>query len=67
MATAIKGCIILEEDEKHGRMTYERVCDNCGYHFNKVHTGLVKGIGRSLNTSYKCPKCGHNQRIEIRG
>ena len=38
MATAIKGCIILEEDEKRGRMTYERVCGSCGYHFDKVHT-----------------------------
>ena len=64
MATAIKGCVILEEDEKRGRMTYERVCESCGYHFDKVHMGLVKS---SLNTSYKCPKCGHNQRVEIRG
>ena len=64
MATAIKGCIILEEDEKRGRMTYERVCEACGYHFDKVHTEIVKS---SLHTSYKCPKCGHNQKIEIRG
>ena len=45
MATAIKGCIILEEDEKRGRMTYERVCEACGYHFDKVHTGLVAQHG----------------------
>ena len=64
MATAIKGCIILEEDEKRGRMTYERVCDKCGYHFDKVHTGLVKNIYR---TSYYCPKCKAKQEIEIRG
>ena len=64
MATAIKGCIILEENEKTGRMTYERVCDSCGYHFDKVHTGIVKS---SLHASYKCPKCGHNQKIEIKG
>ena len=62
MARAIKGCIIVEEDEKRGRMTYERVCEHCGYHFDKVHTGLVKNI---LKTGYYCPKCGNDQKVEI--
>lgn len=65
MATAISGAIIIEESG--GRMRYRQKCDKCGHSPpTVVIIGAPPGANK-LTTTFKCPKCGNQQRVEIAG
>ena len=65
MAVAISGCIIKEDNAN--KLSYQKKCESCGY----VLPGTTSRGGLSpysdLNSSFRCPKCGNNQKIVIKG
>ena len=65
MATAISGAVILEQNG--GRMKYRQKCDKCGHSPNTaIAIGAPTG-SHKLTTTFKCSKCGNQQRVEISG
>ena len=64
MAIAISGAVIVENGS---RMKYRQKCDKCGHSPSTVIAiGAPTGANK-LTTSFKCPKCGNQQRVEIAG
>ena len=61
MATAVSGCIITKEEGT--QMTYQKKCDSCGYVLPGTTT-TASTLG-TYNSSFRCPKCGKNQKIVI--
>ena len=62
MATAIKGAIIA--GTKGSTVDYHRKCESCGYtSSSKYNTAHLANVYRH---SFRCPKCGNKQDIEIR-
>ena len=61
MATAIKGAVIA--GEKGSTVDYYRKCEACGYtsssKYNTAH------LAHRYNSSFRCPKCGNDQKVEI--
>lgn len=62
MATAIKGSVIA--GTKGSTVDYYRKCESCGYtSSSKYNTAHLANVYRH---SFRCPKCGNKQDIEIR-
>lgn len=65
MAVAISGAVILEENG--GRIRYRQKCEQCGRSpTTEIHIGAPTGANK-LTITFKCPKCGNQQRVEIAG
>lgn len=65
MATAISGAVILEQ--QGGRMKYRQKCENCGHvATTTIQIGAPTGAN-IMRTTFKCSKCGNQQRVEIAG
>lgn len=66
MATALQGAIIVKQDGT--RLTYKQKCEKCGNVSNNTTTTNVSSSSSSKTTSsFKCSKCGTQQKIEIQG
>ena len=62
MATVIKGAAIA--GTKGSTVDYYRKCESCGYtSSSKYNTAHLSNVYRH---SFRCPKCGNKQDIEIR-
>ena len=59
---ALQGAVIIEQD---GRpyFKYKKKCELCGY-ISGGSTGTSASSGK-LNTSFRCPDCGNQQKIQI--
>ena len=66
MPTALQGAVIVKKDGL--RISYKQKCEKCGNIGNGTVTASVSSSPSSkLTTSFRCPKCGNNQKIEIQG
>lgn len=66
MAVAIQGAVILEQ--KGNMMKYCKKCERCGFVESNIKTNTQQpGSHGKLTTSFQCPKCKNNQRVEIQG
>lgn len=63
MATAIQGAVILDQDGQ--RVRYKNKCEQCGTVQPGANSTSV-GTG-TLNTAFKCVKCGNMQKVAIKG
>lgn len=59
---ALQGAVIIEQD---GRpyFKYKKKCELCGY-VSGGSTGTSASSGK-LNSSFRCPECGNQQKIQI--
>ena len=59
---ALQGAVIIEQD---GRpyFKYKKKCELCGY-VSGGSTGTSASSGK-LNSSFRCPDCGNQQKIQI--
>lgn len=59
---ALQGAVIIEQD---GRpyFKYKKKCELCGY-ISGGSTGTSASSGK-LNSSFRCPDCGNQQKIQI--
>lgn len=65
MAVTISGAVILEKNS--GRLICHQKCERCGHSPTTVLAiGTPTGANK-LTTTFKCPTCGNQQRIEIAG
>lgn len=66
MATALKGAVIVKQDGM--RVTYKQKCEKCG---NVSSSSTVTSVSSSsfskTISSFRCSKCGNQQKIEIQG
>ena len=64
MPTAIQGAVIVNQSGQ--KIKYQQKCDKCG----AVKPGAINtsvGAHSSLNSSFRCNKCGNIQKIVIKG
>ena len=59
---ALQGAVIVEQDGKP-YFKYKKKCELCGY-ISGGSTGTSASSGK-LNTSFRCPDCGNQQKIQI--
>ena len=59
---ALQGAVIVEQDGKP-YFKYKKKCELCGY-ISGGSTGTSASSGK-LNSSFRCPECGNNQKIQI--
>lgn len=66
MPTALQGAVIVS---KNGlRISYKQKCESCGNVANGTVTTTVSSSPNSrLTSSFRCIKCGYNQKIIIQG
>ena len=59
---ALQGAVVIEQD---GRpyFKYKKKCELCGY-ISSGSTGTSASSGK-LNSSFHCPDCGNQQKIQI--
>ena len=63
MATVIEGAVIVGEKTNPPSVDYCRKCESCGYvSSSKYNTANLVNM---YHSSFRCPKCGNNQKIEI--
>ncbi|MBQ4403948.1 MAG: hypothetical protein II857_06000 [Selenomonadaceae bacterium] len=65
MATVVEGAVIAGEKSNPPSVDYYRKCESCGYVSSSKYN--TAALYHRYNSSFRCPKCGNNQRIEIRG
>jgi DNA-directed RNA polymerase subunit M/transcription elongation factor TFIIS len=66
MATALQGAVIVSQDGT--RISYKQKCDKCGNVSSSTTTTSVSSSSSSKTTSsFRCSKCGNQQKIEIQG
>ena len=66
MATALQGAIILKQDGM--RITYKQKCEKCGNVGNgTISTSAPSSSNSKMTSSFRCIKCGNQQKIEIQG
>ncbi|MCK4948129.1 MAG: hypothetical protein KAS46_07120 [Candidatus Aureabacteria bacterium] len=57
------GAVIVKQDAKY--FYYKKKCEACGFTSkNQIGSGYPKGKGK-LSSTFKCPKCGKNQKVQI--
>jgi len=59
--TVVSGAVLVESDPKTGVYKYDKKCQACGWESKNPIT--VKGT--SVSTSFTCPQCHFNQKVEI--
>ena len=65
LATALTGCVIVEEDEMG--IIYRKKCEKCGHvQPGSVMSGRIPK-GFRVVKQFKCLKCGAQNRMEIQG
>jgi len=64
-AVALKGAVIIEQQGT--RMKYKRKCEKCGWVDNSTISTSVPSKNSKSTTSFSCPKCRNNQKVEIQG
>ncbi len=62
-AVALQGAVILEQDGS--LLTYKEKCEACG-HVNPGQRKASIGGWGTYTSSFRCPRCGNNQKVEIR-
>jgi len=65
MAVATSGAVILEQNGD--RMKYRQKCERCGHSPSTVIAIGAPAGANKLTTTFKCSKCGNQQRVEIAG
>lgn len=65
MATALTGCVIVEQNNM--TMRYKKKCEMCGFlESGQTLTALIKP-GSKLSSAFLCPKCKRQNKILIQG
>lgn len=59
---ALQGAVVVEQDGKP-YFKYKKKCELCGY-IAGGNTGISATSGK-LNSSFHCPDCGNQQKIQI--
>lgn len=66
MAVALSGAIIIKQEGT--RIIYKKKCEKCGtVQSGSNTTSVSKSSSSTLTSSFRCIKCGNNQRIAIQG
>lgn len=66
MATALQGAVIVKQDGT--KISNKQKCDKCGNATNNTTTTTVSLSSSSkMTSSFRCNKCGNQQKIEIQG
>ena len=66
LAIALSGAILIKEDGR--MMTYEKKCDRCGaLQPGSTYTQSPTGSSTTLQSSFRCFKCGSQVQVRIRG
>ena len=66
MPTAIQGAVIVKKDGL--KISYKQKCEKCGNVGNSLTSSTVSSNSSSkLTSSFRCSKCGNQQKIEIQG
>lgn len=66
MPTALQGAVIVKKDGL--RISYKQKCEKCGNVSNSTTTTTASSSSSSKSSSsFRCSKCGNQQKIEIQG
>jgi hypothetical protein len=66
MPVALQGAVIVKQNGL--QISYKRKCEKCGYLENStVSTSAPSTKSSKSTSSFRCPKCGNQQKIEIQG
>lgn len=66
MATVIQGAVITKKDGL--RISYKQKCEKCGYaSASQITTSVSSSSSSKYSSSFRCSKCGNQQKIEIQG
>jgi DNA-directed RNA polymerase subunit M/transcription elongation factor TFIIS len=66
MAAALQGAVIVKQDGT--RVSYKQKCEKCGNVSNSTTTTSVSSSSSSkMTSSFRCSKCGNQQKVEIQG
>lgn len=66
MATALQGAVIVKQDGT--RISYKQKCEKCGNVSSSTTTTSVSlNSSSKITSSFRCSKCGNQQKIEIQG
>jgi predicted nucleic-acid-binding Zn-ribbon protein len=65
-AVALSGAVI--KSQKGSLIVYSKKCEKCGsIHPGDTTTSISSSSATKLNSSFRCVKCGNNQKIIIQG
>lgn len=65
MAIVLQGAVIIEQQGTN--MKYKRKCEKCGWIDGSTVSSSSPSKNSKTNSTFSCPKCKNNQRIEIQG
>jgi len=66
MPVAIQGAVIVKQNGL--QISYKQKCEKCGnVGNNTTSTSVSSSKSSKLTTSFRCTKCGNQQKIEIQG
>lgn len=64
MPSALQGAVIIKQSGQH--VDFKQKCDQCG-NVMPGSTSTVVGERSTLESSFKCTKCGNMQKVRIQG
>lgn len=66
MPTALQGAVIVKKDGL--RISYKQKCEKCGnLNSGTITTTASSSSSSKSSTSFRCSKCGNQQKCEIQG
>ena len=66
MPTALQGAVIVKKDGLN--ISYKQKCEKCGnVSSSTISTTVSSSSSSKLTSSFRCSKCGNQQKIEIQG
>jgi hypothetical protein len=66
MPTALQGAVIVKKDGL--KISYKQKCEKCGnVNSSTTSTSVSSSSSSKLTSSFRCSKCGNQQKIEIQG
>lgn len=66
MPIALQGAVIVKRVGL--KIAYKQKCEKCGNVSNsKTSTTVSSNSSSKLTSSFRCPKCSNQQKIEIQG
>ncbi len=66
MPVALQGAVIVKQNGL--QISYKKKCEKCGNLDNSTtSTSAPSTKSSKLTTSFRCSKCGNQQKVEIQG
>ncbi len=66
MPVALQGAVIVKQEGL--RISYKQKCEKCGnLSSSTTSTSAPSTKSSKMTTSFRCSKCGNQQKIEIQG